>query len=689
MDDQLLREFLVEAEERIEALFTDIESLRRVLTSDGAARRELTARIFRHVHTLKGSAASLPELAAVNQLAHEFETLLDAVRRGRVKLEEATLDTCEDAVNALSLALDVAARGDTLQAPEAILKQLRQCVETLQLPVNSEADETLRVIAALPEEIARALSASERHRLAESAAEGARVMLIAVSFNLATLDKHFSRFTVMLGEGGEIISTFPGGLASAPDQINFQILYTTASEEIENRLLPFGAKIIRVEGETSLREADTGALLTETLDGAGVEELTGQPDAPTLTDAAPASAVVRVSLRELDELVVATYDLFTDTLATLEQALTFEHGGDAEATLRESAARLRDDFGVLEERVLALRMQPLLPVLERTARAARIAARVAGKEVEVKLRGGEVRLDRSLAERIGEPLLHLLRNAIDHGIETTGERRATGKSERGTVLLEVTAEGSRVRVRVSDDGRGVDPERVARAAVAQGLLEAGTRIGEEQALRLIFRPGFSTAGEVSALSGRGVGLDVVEHALESVGGEIRVRSRRGVGTTFDLRLPLALSLVSVLMLRTGGGVYAVDASQIIETGYLDAADIIDDGTKRAARWRGRTLPVISLSALLGQAMPHTFGTSDPLAIVIAPQQDGAGEWRSTESPEQFAIAVDQIGDTRDALVRSLGRHATRWRGVSGAIEQRDGTIALLLDLPRLFTSLNP
>jgi chemotaxis protein histidine kinase CheA len=245
-----------------------------------------------------------------------------------------------------------------------------------------------------------------------------------------------------------------------------------------------------------------------------------------------------------------------------------------------------------------------------------------------------------------------------------------------------------VRVRVSDDGRGVDPERVAQAAVAQGLLQAGTRIGEEQALRLLFRPGFSTAGEVSALSGRGVGLDVVEHALESVGGEIRVRSRRGQGTTFDLRLPLALSLVSVLMLRTGGGIYAVDASQIIETGYLDAADISDDGTKRAARWRGRTLPLISLSALLGQAMPHTFGTSDPLPIVIAPQQDGAGEWRSAESPEQFAIAVDQIGDAREALVRSLGRHATRWRGISGAIEQRDGTITLLLDLPRLFTSFN-
>ena len=200
---------------------------------------------------------------------------------------------------------------------------------------------------------------------------------------------------------------------------------------------------------------------------------------------------------------------------------------------------------------MSLRMQPLMPVLERAARAARIAARAAGKEIELEVAGGDVRVDRALAEQIGEPLLHLLRNAVDHGIETASERQAAGKPARGRVRLEVAAEGSRVRVRVADDGRGIDTERVARVAIAGGLLKAGAQVTEEQALRLIFRPGFSTAERVSEVSGRGVGLDVVEHALERAGGELRVRTRRGEGTTFELRVPLALALVSVVVVRAG------------------------------------------------------------------------------------------------------------------------------------------
>ncbi|MGI9107292.1 MAG: chemotaxis protein CheW, partial [Pyrinomonadaceae bacterium] len=230
------------------------------------------------------------------------------------------------------------------------------------------------------------------------------------------------------------------------------------------------------------------------------------------------------------------------------------------------------------------------------------------------------------------------------------------------------------------------------AAAAQGLIEAGAQIDEEQALRLIFRPGFSTAGKVSAVSGRGVGLDVVEHALEQIGGDLRVRTRRGQGTTFELRLPLPLSLVSVVMLRAGDQLYAVAANQIVETGALDGADIIDDGAKRTARWRARVLPLVSLSALLEQTLPPQTiagaGESFLVVIIALRQRDGAQAGQNAEAPEQFAVAVDQVGDAREALVRSLGRHATRWRGVSGAIEQRDGTIALLLDLPRLFTSFN-
>jgi two-component system chemotaxis sensor kinase CheA len=295
---------------------------------------------------------------------------------------------------------------------------------------------------------------------------------------------------------------------------------------------------------------------------------------------------------------------------------------------------------------------------------------------------------------IGEPLLHLLRNAIDHGIEPAGERRAAGKPLRGRVRLEVGAEGSRVRVRVADDGRGVDAERVARAAVAQGLLDASAPLTEEQALRLIFRPGFSTAGRVSDVSGRGVGLDVVEHALERAGGELRVRSGRGVGTTFELRVPLTLALVTVVVVRAEGHAYALDASHVIETAALDPAAVARDTEADAgnadgrysALWQNKRLPLVSLRSLVegGATAAGSSATGERLFVcVVRRERDEADAWQNEGAPDKFVIAVDKIEGEREALVRTLGRHATRWRGVSGAFEQRDGTVALLLDLPRL------
>jgi two-component system chemotaxis sensor kinase CheA len=705
MDDQLLREFLAEADERIEVLFADIERLRRVALTDGRARRELIARIFRHVHTLKGSAATIPQLASVSRLAHEFESLLDAIRSGRAPLTDAAIDTCEDATDALAIVLASVAQGDApaSEPPPAIFKQLRQ--HTTAAPqsfVDRETERRSISVAALPAEIAGALSAVEQRHLSESVREGAQVLVLAASFDLATLDEHFSRFNAALGDCGEVISTFPGDPAAAPDRISFHLLYASSCPraELEERLAPFGAEIFWTGDEPEFVDASISADAAGASSEDAAEALSEDAstfdtdDASVALDASSRAPIfVRVPLHELDELVTATHELFTDTLAVLEPSPAPDAAiaNTREAAQAERARRLREDFSALEERVMSLRMQPLMPVLERAARAARIAARAAGKEIELEIAGGDVRVDRALAEQVGEPLLHLLRNALDHGIETAEERRAAGKPVRGRVRLEVAAEGSRVRVRVADDGRGIDTERVARAAVAQGLLEAGARLTQSQALRLIFRPGFSTAGRISDVSGRGVGLDVVEHALERAGGELRVRTTGGAGTTFELRVPLTLALVSVFVVRAGGYAYAIDASHVIAAVHLAPADIEgDDSTeRRRVHWHGEQLPLISLRSLLeGAATPATAtmtgGAGEPLPVIVVQQErDGGEAWQSASAPERFVVAVDRIEGEREALVRSLGRHATRWRGISGAFAARDGTVTLLLDLPRL------
>lgn len=751
MDEGAARrsEFLAQADELIDALFADLQALRAAPPAAGRERRALLDRLFRHAHTLKGSASLLHEANPdpanpVTELAHELEDLLDAARARRAALSPAALDACEDAADALSLAVSAAARGETPRpAPPALVKRLRQLArgaDSSPAAGGPSLEAAARATDALPEEIASALVAAERERVAGAAGEGARIVSIDVRFGLDELDEKFTSLSAALGESCETLATLPAASIAAPGEIGFRLLCATraGAGELAGLLAHFGARVRTLLEPVAEDDATRDAM----------SDATPDEDAGESSRAAGALDTVRVSLAELDDLVFAADELFDAALASVAGSRARPAamgrgrvaGGDASGRLarEEQVAQLRQKFHALSERVLVLRMQTLGRALERAARAARGAARSSDKLVAVELSGGAARLDRVVAERIGEPLAHLVRNAVAHGIETPAERRAAGKEERGRVRLAAVTEGARVRVTVSDDGRGIDLERIEGAAREQGLVAAGARVTEEQALRLIFRPGFSTAGRVSVTSGRGVGLDAVEQEIERAGGEVRVRTRLGGGTTFELRLPLALALVPVVFVRCGGQTYALDADQIADAGPLDPSAVSGNssavsggGPRPTAAWRGRQLPFARLAELLkhprGEAASGASGASDAFVVVRTPSEgdanaggDGnhaganfgggdagtndlegaganalegaggaAGEDARAFVEESFvAVAVDEVAGRRDALVRSLGRHATRWRGTSGAIDLRDGTTALMLDLPRLLEVLS-
>jgi two-component system chemotaxis sensor kinase CheA len=352
-------------------------------------------------------------------------------------------------------------------------------------------------------------------------------------------------------------------------------------------------------------------------------------------------------------------------------------------------ARIRRRFLELEERLIEMRMVAIAPTLTRAVRVGAASARAVGKEVEFEMKGGEVRLDKSLAERVADPLLHLLRNAVGHGIEAQEERVRQSKPPAGRVQLEAFSEGSRVRLRISDDGRGIDVERVKRAAIERGIIEPAQELTRQQSLRLIFRPGFSTAEAVSSMSGRGVGLDVVERAIEQVGGELRVESEQGKGTTFEMVLPTTLALVPALVIQSAGFRYCVDASHITEAGFIQHEEIERVGRSRVMRWRGSILPLFSMRQLLAQ--PEAEEAKDGRAHVIISRIAGEDDARRSvsdndeheEEGRRAAVIVDGWDGHREVLVRGLGSHASRWRGISGATELQDGTVALILDLPRL------
>ncbi|MBD0371071.1 MAG: chemotaxis protein CheA [Pyrinomonadaceae bacterium] len=675
MDEQLLREFLAEAEDLIEVLAGDTQAL-RARRNEGRARRELVARIFRHVHTIKGSASAVG-LTEMAELAHEFENLLEGVRLGRVQVEDSVLDAFDEAASALEQTLSAAVRGESLAVSQTLTERLRR------LSLRSDADKVAgtesEVMEALPDEMARSLSEYEAHRLREAVSEGAHLFLINVQFDLLTFDERFRDFSDALSADGEIISTMPGMESSAPDQISFRLLYATdaRAEEVTARTEMFGADA-PVE-LTARKNAEPERLASEE---PVTEARVADSELPHQS-LASLSTLVRVELSELDEMVSAAHELLTDTTSTLDLALAANLGRAERTEMEIRAARIRRRFVELEERLIEMRMVAIAPTLTRAVRVGAASARAVGKEVEFEMSGGEVRLDKSLADAIGDPLLHLLRNAVDHGIEAREERARQNKPEQGRVHLEALTEGSRVRLRITDDGRGIDPERVRRAAIERGIIEPEQELTRQQSLRLIFRPGFSTASTVSNMSGRGVGLDVVERTVEQVGGELRVESEVGKGTTFELLLPTTLALVPALVVQSGGFRYCVDASHIAEAGFIEPDEIERIAGARVMRWRGSIVPLFSMRQLLAQPLDGE-ANGERLHVIVSHIAGESGVQGDNEAEARRAgIIVDGWDGHREVLVRGLGRHAPRWRGISGATELQDGTVALILDLPRL------
>jgi len=271
-------------------------------------------------------------------------------------------------------------------------------------------------------------------------------------------------------------------------------------------------------------------------------------------------------------------------------------------------------------------------------------------------------------------LLHLVRNAVSHGIESPEARIAAGKSAIGKVKLAAFNEGSRIYITVTDDGRGIDWDRVAAAAADHGIATKGSDLSRDQCLRLIFRPGFSTTRGVSEVSGRGIGLDVVDRAMEQAGGEVRVATEPGTGTTFAMIMPATLALVNCLLVQSDGQVYAIESARVADSA-LDANNSSTTGSQ--LNWQGESLPLLHLRSLLGQGI--ATDDAGPVVVWQAPNNSAT----APDGRNRYALAVDGIRGQQETLVRSLGRHAARWAGVCGAAELFDGDVALVLDLGEL------
>ena len=693
-DKTLLGEYLSESQELLEALITDLDSM--VARPGSEPDVNLVNRIFRTVHSLKGLSGMMG-LDEVQSLAHEFEDVLDDLRLGRLVLDRETRAGFQEAGAGFAALFGGAARGS---ATEEDCDRFRGLLTAIAARSQAQSKQEVEILQSLglAQSEQDMLTELETHRLVENLKAGRAIFALSVELATGALDSGYRALVSKVNELGELISTLPA-TSSTPTLVGLRLLIATQNKEseIKRTLKAYGGRLDRL-GASSWQRA--GAALK------GVGRRQSKPDKAAAPTAAPLSSLlppsfaqeslqplspsVRVELFQIDELSGLAHQLAieTENLATMADRRLAERecGARDRFDLKFSARRIERGFLDLEERLVGLRMVSLAQTFTRAARLAGRLARELGKSVAVEVTGRETQLDKVIVDRISDAIYHILRNAIDHGIELPEARRLAGKPARGKIKIAARLEGTRAIISISDDGRGIDRAEVRRRAIEIGAIGAEEELTGEETLRLIFRPSFSTAGHVSPISGRGVGLDAVERAVADLGGFIRVFSERGEGTRFDVSLPTTLVMVSAFIIRSGGWPYAIDVGQIIELIYVGSDSVLGRDGRRSVEWRGEPVPLVELAYLLGLGGARLLSKPDRNSNGdggVAHSRSRVPAFITRAADRTVAIAVDQFDGQREIIVKSLGALGGRFKGVSGAVDLEGGEVALVVDLPNL------
>lgn len=436
------------------------------------------------------------------------------------------------------------------------------------------------------------------------------------------------------------------------------------------------AAMVNAIATDSSPEHDNSVLLTQ-FDAFGSQVAPATPASPTAPESAPAPALplarlsdsssVRIRTRNLDRLIDMSGELLTvrHRLALLADQLQLPELTTAVQQLSNQVRRLHGE-------VLTMRTIPVTTLTERFPRMLREIARRSDKEVEFLVTGTGMELDRSIIDQLAEPLLHLLRNAVDHGLETREERLASGKPPAGRIQLGFSREQDHVHIRVEDDGRGMNPQALVATAVAKGMLTAaeGKRLSTAEAFALICRPGFSTAPEVTDVSGRGVGMDVVQTMVSAMGGSLAIDASPGAGSRLQLRVPLSVAIVSALLVTAGPFIFAVPSHSISRTLDLPRDMVVIRERRPYVQVGAEQVPLFSLNRTFGVPLPATVPASLPLFVV-----EVRGQRRG--------MVVDRFLGQQEIFVKPLGKPLAALAGIAGCALLGDGTVAYVLDIPRL------
>ena len=683
---QYLEIFLDESNEHLQTLSDQL-----IILEKEPDNSDTINEIFRAAHSLKGMAGTMGYKRMQN-LTHDMENVFSEVRNGNMEVNSNLVDVLFQCLDALETYVDNIreTQDEGTDDNEPIIKALNAFIASEgkgnAAPAAKKEEAPAATASAAPaDDKDMPLADFEKNAVNEALKKNLHVYKIKVSVDENCILKAARAFLVFKNlEGhGDIIKSEPSVQDIEDEKFDFDFSIIVVTEEKYDNIIALiknvseikdaaGQEITQPFPEEQTEEAkeekkETSAV-SQTAKPAAAKPAAKKPTSTGKTSGS-VSHTVRVDIEKLDVLM----NLVSELIIAKNGLVSASHvEGDEAAALNQSFTEqieyLERVTTNLHESVMKVRMMPIESVFSRFPRMIRDLNKKLGKKMELYMSGEDTELDRTVIDEIGDPIMHLLRNSADHGLESAEIRKERGKSEVGSIFLDAFQEGNNVVIEVRDDGNGIDTEKVKAKAVEKGTItqEQADVMTDKEAIDLLFRPSFSTAEKVTDVSGRGVGLDVVKSKIEALGGDVEVKTKYGEGSTFSIRLPLTLAIIQALMVKLGDEKYAISLGSIETIEDIPVSDIKYVHAKEVIHLRGNVIPLIRLRDLLD--VPGEPEESENITVVVVRKGD-----------KQAGLVVDSLIGQMEIVIKSLGKYIRINKMISGATILVDGSVALIID----------
>ncbi|MDD6698103.1 MAG: chemotaxis protein CheA [Selenomonas sp.] len=673
--NQYMDMFLDESHEHLQSLNDGLLSL-----EDNMQDTSVVNEIFRNAHTLKGMSATMG-YNKIAELTHEMEDVLDLIRKDQLDLNEDIIDTLFKCVDSLGQMIDSVGNGEAEDVVD--VSDLVKKLSSISKPDQAQAAAPAAAAATPAAGAAPAaggisieLSDVDKDVIKQAQAQGLQAIHARITLADTCLLKSARSYMVMnaLDEIGDVVKSVPSSedLEQEKFDKSFDVIVVTSQEEkgVQDAINSI-SEIAKVETNVvnldekkeEPKPAAAPAAPAAAAPAPAKKAAPAKKPAPAAKPKVHHSQSVRVDIEKLDNLMNLMGELVINKVR-LEQIGQTHRLADLTETL-EQMDRVTTD---LQNIVMKVRMVPVSSVFNRFPRMVRDIAKELNKEINLTIEGEETELDRTVIDEIGDPIMHLLRNSCDHGVEEPDVREKKGKPRQGEVGLIARHEGNNVVIMVTDDGAGIDANKIKNKAIEKGMItqEEADKMDDADAVRIVFAPGFSTADHISDISGRGVGMDVVRSKIEALSGHVDVETKIDEGSIFKIKLPLTLAIIQAMLVRVQEEMYAIPLGSIDSTINIQPDEIKTVQNKEVIVLRGEIIPIIRMERML--QVPHVKDSDETFVVVVHTGETKAG------------IVVDSLIGQQEIVIKTLGSLFTGLKMFSGATVLGDGRVALILDV---------